>query len=176
MIEQNFGKENIQAEPAPGAQTERPPVIVDLRDAEDYARGHIPGAVHIPMENLRDEIRRIATFSTPILLYCYAGARSEMAEALLRARGYTQAKSIGGLAEYTGELVPSEEVPAPPKEPVRALTIRELRTSLKLSQAAFGRTLGVEAATISAYETGKVRPSRKIRERIRNTYQIEIEG
>ena len=61
-------------------------VLIDLRDAEDYAEGHIPGAV------------------TPIFLYCYGGMRSYQAEALLQARGYLHVSSIGGFDRYDGEL------------------------------------------------------------------------
>jgi len=79
-------------------------VLIDLRDAEDYAEGHIPGAVNMLPENIREQIAGIAQKDTPIFLYCYGGMRSYQAEALLQARGYLQVSSIGGIDRYDGEL------------------------------------------------------------------------
>ena len=79
-------------------------VLIDLRDAEDYAEGHIPGAVNILPETIREEIAVIAQKDTPIFLYCYGGMRSYQAEALLQARGYLHVSSIGGIDRYDGEL------------------------------------------------------------------------
>ena len=77
-------------------------VLIDLRDAEDYAEGHIPGAVHLLPETIREEIAAIAERDTPIFLYCYGGMRSYQAEALLQARGYSDVTSIGGFDQYDG--------------------------------------------------------------------------
>ena len=79
-------------------------VLIDLRDAEDYAEGHIPGAVSMLPENIREEIAAIAQKDTPIFLYCYGGMRCYQAEALLQARGYLHVSSIGGIDRYDGEL------------------------------------------------------------------------
>ncbi|MBR0407783.1 MAG: rhodanese-like domain-containing protein [Clostridia bacterium] len=79
-------------------------VLVDLRDAEDYAEGHIPGAVNMLPETVREEIAAIAQKDTPIFLYCYGGMRSYQAEALLQARGYRHVASIGGFDRYDGEM------------------------------------------------------------------------
>ena len=79
-------------------------VLVDLQDAEDYAEGHIPGAVHMLPQTIREQIAAIAQKDTPIFLYCYGGMRSYQAEALLQARGYLRAASIGGIDRYDGEL------------------------------------------------------------------------
>lgn len=78
-------------------------VLIDLRDAEDYAEGHIPGAVNLLPETVRDQITAIARKDTPIFLYCYGGMRSYQAEALLQARGYARVASIGGFDRYDGE-------------------------------------------------------------------------
>ena len=79
-------------------------VLIDLRDAGDYAEGYIPGAVNILPETIREEITFIAQKDTPIFLYCYGGMRSYQAEALLQARGYLHVSSIGGIGQYDGEL------------------------------------------------------------------------
>ena len=79
-------------------------VLIDLRDAEDYAEGYIPGAVNMLPETVREQIATIAQKDTPIFLYCYGGMRSYQAEALLQARGYLHVSSIGGIDRYDGEL------------------------------------------------------------------------
>ena len=79
-------------------------VLIDLRDAEDYSEGHIPGAVNMLPETIRERIATFAQKDTPIFLYCYGGMRSYQAEALLQARGYLHVSSIGGIDRYDGEL------------------------------------------------------------------------
>ena len=79
-------------------------ILIDPRDAEDYAAGFIPGAVNIPPERIREAVAEIAEPDTPIYLCCYSGMRSWQAEALLQAMGYQNVQSIGGMDRYRGEL------------------------------------------------------------------------
>ncbi len=129
-------------------------VLIDLREEADYASGHIPGAIRITPGSLREEIRRIARFNTPILLYCYTGRKSEQAAELLQSRGYLNARNLGGIEAYPGRLEPE-------------LTIRELRERKGLSQAALARMIGVRQPTVAAYESGKAHPGPEVRAAIR---------
>ena len=79
-------------------------ILVDLRAAEDYEAGHVPGAVHVPPETVREDLAALAEDGKPVFLYCYAGMRSWQAEALLQAMGYGNVRSIGGIDRYRGEL------------------------------------------------------------------------
>ena len=76
-------------------------LLVDVREPEEYAAGHIPGAVNAPLSTLAgaDLPREKALF-----LYCLRGSRSLRAAGLLRRRGYTRVKSIGGINGYKGEI------------------------------------------------------------------------
>ncbi len=70
-------------------------VIVDLRDAGDYARGHLPGAKHISYEDL------ISGAYTPeekrtYYLYCDNGMHSYEATVYLTERGYHAVNLFGG--------------------------------------------------------------------------------
>lgn len=136
-------------------------IVIDLRGEEDYEAGHIPGALRIPSETLREEIRRIARFNTPILLYCHTGRKSEQAAEMLQSRGYENARSIGGTEAYTGPLEPE-------------LTIRELREKKGLSQSALARIIGVRQPTVAAYESGKAHPGPAICEAIRRMLFVTI--
>ena len=56
------------------------------------------------------------------------------------------------------------------------MTIKALRTSLGMNQEAFGQSLGLSKMTISAYETGRLSVSEKTMEKVRNVYNVRLEG
>lgn len=75
-------------------------VLVDVREADEFASGHIPGAINVPLS----AIARISLpQDAPLFLYCLRGTRSRRAAALLKRMGY-QVKSIGGIVSYQGEI------------------------------------------------------------------------
>lgn len=75
-------------------------VLLDVRTPEEFARGHIPGSINLPLE-------RIAAAdldpSAMIFTYCHSGARSARAAAALTEMDY-HAENIGGIQDYSGEL------------------------------------------------------------------------
>ena len=75
-------------------------ILLDVREADEYRSGHIPGAVSVPLST-------IETTTLPknkrLYVYCLRGTRSRRAIRILRRKGY-DAKSIGGFAAYKGEL------------------------------------------------------------------------
>jgi rhodanese-related sulfurtransferase len=77
-------------------------ILVDVREAEEYASGYIPGAVNVPLSRIQS-----TTLPTdkPLFLYCLRGARSSKAEKILRKMGYGNVTSIGGIKGYKGKLV-----------------------------------------------------------------------
>ena len=76
-------------------------VLVDVREAEEFAAGHIPGAVNLPLSR----IKTVALpKDTPLFLYCLRGSRSLRAVGILKRMGYTNLRSIGGINTYKGEL------------------------------------------------------------------------
>ena len=76
-------------------------VLVDVREADEYAAGHIPGAVNVPLSNIAASA---LPKDRPLFLYCLRGARSKRAVRILRQKGFTQVKSIGGIAAYQGQI------------------------------------------------------------------------
>ena len=62
--------------------------LIDVRTAEEYATGHIPGAVNIPLQELGQRLNEVAA-DQPLVLYCRSGNRSASAATLLIGRGYT---------------------------------------------------------------------------------------
>ena len=83
-------------------------VLVDVRTPEEFAEGHVPGAVNIEARlcgrRNRKYIESILTDkSAHIYMYCLSGARSGMAAAYLRQMGY-RADNIGGFEGYEGPI------------------------------------------------------------------------
>ena len=75
-------------------------VLLDVREADEFRSGHIPGAVNQPLS----EIEKIQIAKDkPLYVYCLRGSRSKRAEGILKQMGYT-AKSIGGITGYKGKI------------------------------------------------------------------------
>lgn len=62
-------------------------ILVDVRLPEEYARGHLAGAVSLPLRRLRSEVRSMDA-SRPLIVYCDTGRRSASATFLLTERGF----------------------------------------------------------------------------------------
>jgi sulfur-carrier protein adenylyltransferase/sulfurtransferase len=73
------------------------PLLVDIRELEEWAEGRIPGAVHIPRGNLESRIEQAAPDKTqPIVVYCAAGNRSAFGAKSLEELGYENVVSLAG--------------------------------------------------------------------------------
>jgi adenylyltransferase/sulfurtransferase len=73
------------------------PVVVDVREQDEWDEGHIPGAVHIPRGHLESRIERLAPDpSRPVVVYCSAGNRSAFAAKTLTDLGYEDVVSLAG--------------------------------------------------------------------------------
>ena len=76
----------------------KPTLVVDVRTAEEFAKGHFPGAINIPHEDIIQGIRaRNVDKDQTVLLYCRSGNRSGQAESSLQSAGFSRAKNVGGL-------------------------------------------------------------------------------
>jgi hydroxyacylglutathione hydrolase len=74
-------------------------LIVDVRNAAEWAEGHLPGARHIPLGELLDRIAEVPR-DGPVVLHCQGGSRSGIALSLLQARGFGNVRNLG--AGFTG--------------------------------------------------------------------------
>ncbi len=73
------------------------PVLVDVRERDEWVEGHIPGAVHVPRGYLESRIEAAAPDrSKPILVYCAGGSRSAFAAKSLEELGYERVISLAG--------------------------------------------------------------------------------
>jgi rhodanese-related sulfurtransferase len=72
-------------------------LVVDVRDADDFAKGHLINARHIPMAEIGPRATEIERFkSRPVIVVCERGNRSDRAAAALRKQGFDQVFSLGG--------------------------------------------------------------------------------
>jgi adenylyltransferase/sulfurtransferase len=73
------------------------PVVVDVREQDEWDEGHIPGAIHVPRGYLESRIERLAPDTgRPVVLYCSAGNRSAFAAKTLADLGYEDVASLAG--------------------------------------------------------------------------------
>ena len=90
------------------------PVLLDVRGLDEWERGHIKGAVHIPRGHLEMEVESwLPDKFREVVIYCAAGVRSLLAGDTLRALGYERVISMaGGFSDWTDAGLPAEQPPA----------------------------------------------------------------
>ena len=80
-------------------------VILDVRTEEEYASGHIPGAVCIPNETIyKDRPEQLPDLNQIILVYCRSGNRSKRSARMLYEMGYTNVYEFGGINTWDGGI------------------------------------------------------------------------
>ena len=90
--------DTIKAEQARTDQLENGAYIVDVRTVEEYITGHIPGALHIPLDKVAEHLERLVPDkTTKLIFYCSVGGRSQTALETARAAGYSYVYNLGGL-------------------------------------------------------------------------------
>ena len=87
-----------------------PFTLVDVRERDEWDRGHLPGAVHLSRGVLeRDAEAALPDLGAPIVLYCGGGYRSALSAQSLGAMGYTAVASMdGGWRAWTAAGFPTE--------------------------------------------------------------------
>lgn len=80
-------------------------IIVDVRRADEFAEGHIPGAINIANESISTEMpSELPDKNQVIYIYCRSGNRSKQASEKLAAMGYTNIIEFGGIIDWTGDV------------------------------------------------------------------------
>ncbi|MGE5114470.1 MAG: rhodanese-like domain-containing protein [Acidobacteriaceae bacterium] len=83
-------------------------VLVDVREDNEYAKDHLPGAIHLGKGVIERDIEKtVPDTNTEIVLYCGGGFRSAMAADNLQKMGYTNVISMdGGIREWREKKYP----------------------------------------------------------------------
>ena len=80
-------------------------IILDVRRADEFAAGHIPGAINVANESIgTDEIPELPDKNQLIMVYCRSGRRSKEAAEKLVKLGYTNIVEFGGILDWKGEI------------------------------------------------------------------------
>ena len=73
------------------------PAIVDVRSANEYEDGHVPGAIHLPFWQVGRKWQKLASMrELPVVVYCGHGPRAYMAGAALKRRGFSHVVYLAG--------------------------------------------------------------------------------
>jgi rhodanese-related sulfurtransferase len=78
-------------------------ILLDVREEEEYAQGHIPGAVSIPLSGLHNRIKELKKDKS-ILAICLTGGRAKVAAKILGEQGYNVKIMTGGMRSWKGAV------------------------------------------------------------------------
>lgn len=85
-------------------------VVVDVRTAREYAEGHVPGAINIPVESLGGaRPSQLDDADAQLIVYCRTGVRSKQASDQLVSLGYAHVNDMGGIVDWHGKTVTGTE-------------------------------------------------------------------
>ena len=89
------------------ALREQGAVLVDVRDAQNFANYHIPNSHHLDNQSISDFIRE-ADLDKPIVVVCYHGNSSQGAAAYLVSQGFSEVYSVDGGFELWKTTFPDQ--------------------------------------------------------------------
>ena len=74
--------------------------LIDVRTPSEFAAGHIPGAINIPLQQLDSRLTELQPKETPVVLYCRSGNRSGSAARMLKNAGFTAVHDLGPMSRW----------------------------------------------------------------------------
>lgn len=89
----DIGQDEAQALVKGGA------TLLDVRTPEEFASGHVDGAINIPVGTLATRMAEVPR-EKPVVLYCRSGMRSARAASMLRAEGYERVHNVGPMPSW----------------------------------------------------------------------------
>ncbi len=94
----------------PAATLQSGGVLLDVRSPEEFASGHLHGAVNIPHDRIAEKIAAaVPDKSAQVILYCRSGRRADTALKTMQAMGYGNVSNFGGLEDAQERLGLPEE-------------------------------------------------------------------
>jgi NADPH-dependent 2,4-dienoyl-CoA reductase/sulfur reductase-like enzyme/rhodanese-related sulfurtransferase len=89
----------VDVETVLAAPVAEQPFLLDVRTAQEFASGHIPGAVNIPVDDLRSRLDKLPRDRT-VATYCQVGQRGYLATRILLQRGFSAVNVGGGFTTF----------------------------------------------------------------------------
>jgi phage shock protein E len=75
-------------------------LLLDVRTQREFAAGHIPGAMNIPIDGLSARIAEVGSKDRRVIAYCASGVRSARAVKILRDAGFKDPLNLGGMNRW----------------------------------------------------------------------------
>ncbi|CAH2601688.1 protein of unknown function [Rhodovastum atsumiense] len=86
-----------------------PALVLDVREPDEFAAWHIPGARNLPLRRVRDRAHAVARTERKVVLVCFSGARATRAAELLQVAGLRDLAVLhGGTAAWRHSHLPLE--------------------------------------------------------------------
>ena len=79
------------------------PLIIDVRNPEEFAEGTVPGAINIPSHLIPLRLEEIPK-DKPVIVFCQSGSRSGLVKNFLLREGYTNCVNGGAMAVVLGQM------------------------------------------------------------------------
>lgn len=79
-------------------------IIVDVRTPNEFAGGHIKGAINIPVDQISSNLSKLKNKEQVIITCCASGMRSSSARGILQKAGYTHVHNGGGWNALLGKI------------------------------------------------------------------------
>lgn len=86
-------------------------VLLDVRTKEEFENGSIPGAVNLPLDDLRGELGRLRK-DRPVYIFCQIGLRGYLASRILTQNGFAEVKNLSGGYRLWNEMEKDRQAPA----------------------------------------------------------------
>lgn len=103
--DENTAYHKIEAKEAKQMMEQQDVIIVDVRREDEYVKGHIPDAVLVPNETMKEEAEtKLPDKEATYLVYCRSGNRSAQASKVLNELGYKNIYDFGGIQEWPYEI------------------------------------------------------------------------
>lgn len=75
-------------------------IVLDVRGPDEFAGGHVDGAVNIPVQVLPQRIGEVGAKDKPVIVYCRSGGRSASAKSILTRAGYAEVIDVGPMSAF----------------------------------------------------------------------------
>ncbi len=74
--------------------------LVDVRTPQEFASGHLPGAVNVPVQDLERRLGELDPKDAPLVVYCRSGSRSARARSILQGAGFRAVHDLGAQTNW----------------------------------------------------------------------------
>lgn len=74
--------------------------LVDVRTPGEFAAGHIPGAINVPVQQLGARMNELQPKDAAVVVYCRSGARSGNAARMLKSAGFATVHDLGSMSRW----------------------------------------------------------------------------